>query len=126
MKSDGQEEQLRDAEGRRIKALLHHDIEALKELLHPAITYGHGSGLADTYDSYIEKLASGKMRYICGTSSISKISSLGSVGLVWALVTMEAQIGSDLVQINNAILGVWTMDAGQWRMVAHQPTRIPG
>jgi uncharacterized protein (TIGR02246 family) len=102
------------------------DFALLEKVLAPDLVYTHSTGAVDSRDSYIEKLRSGKSRYLKVDYSELKVRLLTpDIALTHCravIVTLqEGKEHSDRL----ALLHVFKKNGGQWQMVAHQSARLP-
>jgi len=121
--ASGAEQAVRQAEDRRIKALIDDDFATLDAALADDLTYGHSNGVVDTKASYMETLRSGKTKY----QTIERLPSVVRVYGDTAIVTGTATVGlrGQAAPFTLRYTLAYVMRDGQWRMVAWQSTRLP-
>ena len=119
----GAEQAVRQAEDRRIKAMIDDDFVTLDAVLADDLTYGHSNGVVDTKAAYMETLRSGKTKY----QTIERLPSVVRVYGETAIVTGTATLGlrGQAAPFTLRYTLVYVMRDGQWRMVAWQSTRLP-
>ena len=119
----GAEQAVRQAEDRRIKAMIDDDFATLDAVLADDLTYGHSNGVVDTKASYMETLRSGKTKY----QTIERLPSVVRVYGDSAIVTGTATVGlrGQAAPFTLRYTLAYVMRDGQWRMVAWQSTRLP-
>jgi hypothetical protein len=119
----GAEQAVRQAEDRRIKAMIDDDFGTLDAVLADDLTYVHSNGVVDTKASYMETLRSGKTKY----QTIERLPSVVRVYGNTAIVTGTATVGlrGQAAPFTLRYTLAYVMRDGQWRMVAWQSTRLP-
>ncbi|MBL8175946.1 MAG: nuclear transport factor 2 family protein [Bryobacterales bacterium] len=107
-----------------LKAVLGKDLAALDRMYTDDIVYAHASGVVDTKTSYLEKLKSGKQVYKSMEQRKVSVRLYGDSAVThsWMRVTGVNPQGpfDDKVMM----IHVWVQKNGQWRMAAHQTTRV--
>ncbi len=117
---------IRALERQRYAAMIAADIPTLDALLSENLLYTHSNASVDDKASYLEKVASKYFDYLELDHPEEQLVVTGSTVLV--LGRMEGRIimeGKTERRLNNRALTVWVEEAGQWKMVAFQPTPIP-
>jgi hypothetical protein len=112
----------RAAEVARSTAMAAGDLDALADLLHEDLRYGHASGLWDTKAEYLAKLAGGTLVYPAMTSTETGVLEADGLVLLWVEVDAEVITPAGQRHMHNASLTVWDVRGERPRMVAHQPT----
>jgi ketosteroid isomerase-like protein len=117
------EADVRATEDRRIKALIDDDFATLEAIFADDLTYTHSSSVLDTKAAYMAALRSGKSKYEAIERKPSTVRVYGDT----AIMTGEAQI-----KLRGQPAPFWlrytlmyVKQAGAWKMVAWQSTRIP-
>ncbi len=121
------ESAVRDADSRRIEAMVQGDAKALALLLAPDLTYTHSSGEVESREHFLETISSGRLDYVSVVPSGMQVRALGDRAAVVtgrADVKLLAQGGKE-----NALAlrftSVWLKNETGWQMVAWQSTRLP-
>jgi ketosteroid isomerase-like protein len=120
--SAGDESNVITQEARRMRAMLDRDLDVLETILDPDLVYGHGSGQADTRQSYCDRLRRGETVYRSGRSEVRQLIDLGKTVLMFARISMDAVIDGRTKAIDSSVLLVWREVTGSWRLIAHHPT----
>ena len=114
---------VRATEDRRIKALIDDDFATLDAIFAEELTYTHSNSILDTKAAYMAGLRSGKSKYEAIDRKPSAVRLYGET----AIMTGEAQI-----KLRGQPAPFWirytlmyVKQAGAWKMVAWQSTRIP-
>jgi hypothetical protein len=123
---DAVAQQISELENRRYQALTDADLATLEELLSPDLVYTHSDASSDTRQSYLDKVASKALIYGVIDHPVSSIVVRGDSALVFHDMRGEVQVGGATRALNSRSLAVWVREDGAWRLLAYQPTRIPG
>ena len=117
------EREVRQTEERRVKALVDDDFATLEAILADDLTYTHSNALVDTKASFMAALRSGKTKY----EALDRQPPLVRVYGDTAIMTGQASVGlrgrPDRLELRYTLL--YVRQAGAWRMVAWQSTRLP-
>ncbi|TGD71300.1 nuclear transport factor 2 family protein [Mangrovimicrobium sediminis] len=113
-------------EQQRCDALLAGDIEALSGLLSERLVFAHANTNYDDKASLLARMSSGNIVYNTLRISEPRVVDLGDTALLVSRLTAGVTVGGQDKAIDNWTLSVWTQEAGEWRLVAYQPTAIPG
>lgn len=113
-------------ESQRAKALLTADVDALAALLSDRLVFAHANGTYDDKASLLAKMGAGAIVYQSLDVSAQRVVDLGETALLVQRLTAAVTVGGRPRAIDNWTLSVWTREAGDWRLVAYQPTAIPG
>ena len=112
-------------EAKRCEALLAADLSALEPLLSERLAFGHANAVTDDKAQLLTKMASGNIVYQTLEVTVTRIIELGETVLLLSRLTAQVTVGGQEKLIDNQTLSVWVNEAGQWRLVAYQPTPIP-
>ena len=117
-------ETIAPSESAWVKAVIGRDTAALDRILTPDLIYAHASGVVDTKTSYIDKLKSGRQVYktLEQRKMSARLHGDTIVTHCWVHVTGTNPQGAfdDKVMM----MHVWVKHGGQWRLAAHQTTRV--
>ena len=117
------ERAVRQTEERRINALIGDDFATLEAILADDLTYTHSNALVDTKASFMAALRSGKAKYEAFDRQPPLVRVYGDT----AILTGQASVGlrgrSGRLELRYTLL--YVRQAGAWRMVAWQSTRLP-
>jgi ketosteroid isomerase-like protein len=119
-------EQVLAREAQRCAALLAADIESLADLLSERLVFAHANATYEDKSSLLAKMGSGNIVYRTLDVSGQRVIDLGDTALLVSRLTASVTVGGQPRAIDNWTLSVWTLEAGRWRLVAYQPTAIPG
>lgn len=117
--------EIRKAEQAWIAALGKNDIAGVGQFLADDIVYTHSTGLVENKAKYLAKLKTGEQRYSNMTYSDEKLRIYGDTGVFTAQVRMEGSTKGVPFDNRLRIIHVWARQGGNWKLVAHQTTRLP-
>ncbi|MDH7500655.1 MAG: nuclear transport factor 2 family protein [candidate division NC10 bacterium] len=118
-------DEIRQVEQRWMAGIMSKDQKALEEILSPDLIYTHSSGVVESKAEYISSVCGGSLRYDSVTYEAPVIRIFGITGVMAAKATMVGMNKGQPFNAQMRILHVWVKEAGEWRLVAHQTTRIP-
>lgn len=124
---DPAESELRDADAKRIAAMVQGDTKALAPLLAPNLTYVHSSGELEDREHFLETIGSGRLDYVSMTPSDVLVRFLWDKA---AVITGKADVklvaGGKENAVSLRFTSVWVRSVeGAWQMAAWQSTRLP-
>ena len=122
--SSNNSDHILEQDSRRIKALLNGDIKTLQSLVHPDLIYTHSSARQDTYDSYIQGIASGNTTY--RSIERAEVRTL-SVPCGWILdgqVELEVVISGVEKKMRNRFLAFWLCQNNETRLLSWASTKM--
>ncbi|WP_159912643.1 nuclear transport factor 2 family protein [Pantoea sp. 18069] len=111
---------LRAAEESRRQAMLAADTQRLSELLSQQLVYVHSNGGRDNRDSYLDKLASGRLRYATLEFAAPQIRLIGRAGMVHSLMRATVLRDGGQHAVASSTLAVWEHGATGWTLLAVQ------
>lgn len=114
---------IRALEQQRRMAMLAADTQALEALFDEGLLYIHSTGGRDSRASYLEKLASGAMRYETVTLDVIDIVARERFALLSGAMTATVRIAGAkpaVLDIASRYEAVWIRSADGWRVVAMQ------
>jgi ketosteroid isomerase-like protein len=118
------EDAIRRLEEERYDAVLRGDVAAFAACCHPELLYTHSTGITDTLDSYLGKLA-GYYVYHSIDHPITRIVISGDVALVLGEMNADITAGGIEKRLHNLSLAVWTRAGDTWKFLAYHPTPLP-
>ena len=118
------------AEEQRRQAMLSGDIAALEELLSEGLVYVHSTGGRDTKTTYLDKMASGSLKYVTLSFEDLQVHAAGPGEMVTGRMSAEVIIGGQSKAVRSLFLTVWMPELGaegrqRMRMLAYQGTSGP-
>ena len=118
------------AEEQRRQAMLSGDIATLEALLSEGLVYVHSTGGRDTKTSYLDKMASGSLKYLTLSFEDLQVHAAGPGEMVTGRMSAEVIIGGQSKAVLSLFLTVWMPVLGadgqqRLRMLAYQGTSGP-
>ena len=109
-----------------VAALRANDLGGLEKLLSANLVYTHSTGIVENRAEYLGKLKSGDQKYANVEYSDVKTQDFGQAALLSATVRMTGATKGVPFDNKLKMLHVWAKEKdGNWRLVAHQTTRLP-
>ncbi|CUJ39048.1 Uncharacterised protein [Achromobacter xylosoxidans] len=108
---------------RRIQALLDSDAQALRSLVHPDLIYTHSSSRQDTFNSYIDGVASGRMKYRSITRSAVRVRPVPCGGVLEGVVDLDITMAGVDQTMRNRFMAFWFLENGAGRLLSWASTR---
>jgi hypothetical protein len=109
----------------RFEFMVQGDTTLLERLLAEDLTYVHSTGVVDTKASFLQSLASGKLRYLALTPSEIAVRLLGTAA---AVVTGRADIkvvaNGKEISFPARFTSVYAKHHGRWLLAAWQSTTV--
>src|SRR5215468_8760299 len=102
-------------------AAVKQDAAGLKRFMADDLQYAHAGGQTQNRDQYIAAVTSGPARYESFTFSDVKVVVYGKAAVMTGFVDVK-MAGQDVFRVRT--LQVYTESNGQWKMAAHQSTRL--
>lgn len=106
------------------EALLASDVAALDRIYAPSIVYTHSNGAVDNKENYIANIRSGATKYQTLVRDDIKVQVFGASAIVTCHWKVQTMARGTLINTDARYLHVYVREHGQWRMVAHQSTKI--
>ena len=122
--SDAEREAVLRVEQEWQQALVNADVKALDRIYVDSMIYTHSNGSVDDKASYIAKIKSGDSVYKSMTRDDIKVQIFGDAAIVTCHWRVNSVSGTTVNNTNARYLHFYTKQKGQWRMVAHQATKI--
>ncbi len=101
------------------------DRAGLEAVLHKELVYFHSSGAADTKDSYIASIFSGKSSYVSIEAAEMQTRVYGKTGIntgIINLVNLNAEGKETPLKLR--FTDVFVFEDGRWQMVSWQSTKL--
>ncbi|MCZ4587536.1 nuclear transport factor 2 family protein [Rhodococcus opacus] len=114
---------VRQAEKRRVQAMIDADIETLDVLLSPRLVYGHSNAATDSKSEYLANIRDGVFDYQTIEHSEDTMEFAAGAVVVFGRMQATARLSGAPITIDNATLTVWVNEGTGWQMLAHQPTK---
>jgi hypothetical protein len=109
----------------RFVAMIRRDVAALDRLLAKDLTYIHTTGLLESKSDFLESVASGLVLYRAIRPYDLHVRRYGEVAIVTGSSRMDITTGDVELAFTIRFTDVYLLDAGHWRQMAWQSTRLP-
>ena len=119
------EQEVREADARRLRAMVAVDIPALESILADDMTYTHANAWTQKKTEFIGTIKSGATKYESVATEDVKVRVYGTVALMTGRAAVKAKSDGKDIDVQLRYLDVYVKQQDQWRMVAWQSTRIP-
>ncbi len=108
------------------RAMLAHDLAALDDLLADDVVYVHSTGLAETKRQFLDGVRDGLYEYERVRPVSETIHASGDMASVYTTLDfMGGERGRPHPPVTLITTLVWVCQAGTWRMLLRQATRVP-
>ena len=104
-------------------AVLAQDTDALIELLHDDLTYGHSDGHVEGKKDFIRKLGDGTYRFLTMDLSNEAVIEHDSLAIVRHELDAETNDEGNRGEAHLYVLLVWNLENGRWRLIARQAVK---
>lgn len=101
------------------------DYATLDTILHPDLIYTHSAGTIENKEVFFGSLKSGALKYESFEYESTTVNAYGDSAVISSKVRMKGLSGGRPFEVHAAIMHVWVKQAGSWKLVAHQATRLP-
>lgn len=119
------EDDIRAADQRWATAVKGGDTAALERMYTSGLIYAHATGKVEDKAQYIERLKSGKQKYNDVIIENSKVVAYGDSAVSHSTVRTIGTNDSGPFNDHVMMMHVWVKQNGQWRLAAHQTTKVP-
>lgn len=119
------EDEIRQADLRWAAAVKNRDTAGLEKIYTPGLIYAHATGAVEDKAKYIERLKSGKQRYDSVQIESTKIVPYGDSAVSHSIVRTIGVNDKGPFNDHVMMMHVWVKQRGEWKLAAHQTTKIP-
>jgi ketosteroid isomerase-like protein len=105
-------------------ALMKADTAALDKLYADSLVYTHSSGSVDDKPTYIANIKSGKSKYEMVELGDFKVHVYGDTAVSFTTGKLRVLTGGQTLNNTLKIIHVYVKQGKDWRLVAHQTTRV--
>jgi len=121
------EQEVRDAESKLYRAMIANDGAALADLCSEDLVYVHSTAVPETKAEWLAGCARKLYDYKEIKSRGVTIKVSGDMAAMHGIVDMSvATDGRPVELLHLQFVLIWVREAGQWRLMLRQTTRIPG
>ena len=118
------EQEVRELELRRFKALTDQDTAALDQILSDGLTYTHSSAHVDTKATYIALIRSGELKYVSIVPDELKVRVYGNAAVITGRAEFKSESHGQAATMQLRFTDTYVRQNGRWQMVAWESTRI--
>lgn len=117
---------LQAADDARLAAMKSGNREALQAIFSDELHYAHSTGDLDTKTSFVDKLSSGKTKYVIMDYEKREFSlAAPGVALMTGRLHIRAVSGENTTDSVLGFLAAWRLEKGEWRFLAWQSCKVP-
>jgi ketosteroid isomerase-like protein len=117
---------IEDAVATLYRAMLAHDLAALEGLLAEDTVYVHSTGIAETRQTFLDGVRDGLYEYERVRPEAQRVIISGDMAMVYAVLDFVGGARERPHAPTRLITTlIWKRQAGSWRMILRQATRIP-
>jgi uncharacterized protein YciI len=120
----GAEQEIRELEARRFKAMTDQDTAALDRLLSDDLTYTHSSARVDSKAQFISSIRSGELKYLSIVPDDLKVRVYGNTAVVTGRAAIKVENHDRPTTMELRFTDTYVLQGGGWQMVAWESTRI--
>lgn len=125
MNADSIADQVLAADEARYQALYAQDANALSPTLHEDYLHTHANGNTDTKNSFLESIRAAKYRFVRAERSVQRVRTAGHAAILSGITKTTIEVGKEMKTMHNAFVTVWVADAGTWKLLHWQATKMP-
>lgn len=115
---------LQKAEKAWAQAVAKQDLKSVGGMLSDKLIYAHSTGIVESKDEYLGKMKSGSQKYTAITHEGMKIVEHGDTAVVHSTVRMQGSTKGEPFDNKLMMIHVWVKEGGNWKLAAHQTTRL--
>jgi ketosteroid isomerase-like protein len=122
--NDRAEQEVRQADAGRIKAMLASDVAALDRILADDLVYTHSTGAVDDKKQYLASIKSGDLTYLAYEPLEAKIRVYGNVAIINGRAQVKARSKGQDTSALLRYTAVYVKRDGRWQFASWQSTRL--
>jgi ketosteroid isomerase-like protein len=119
------EDEIRAADRRWAAAVKDRDTVALERVYTSGLIYAHATGKVEDKSQYIDRLTSGKQKYTDVIIESTKVVVYGDSAISHSIVRTIGTNDNGRFNDHVMMMHVWVKQRSEWRLAAHQTTKIP-
>lgn len=100
------------------------DFAALDKIYANDLLYAHSTGNVENKQQYMDRLKSGKQRYEKINFEKLQVFPHGDTAVVHGILRMAGVSNGEPFNHHIMLMHVWVKKGAEWKLVAHQTTRI--
>jgi ketosteroid isomerase-like protein len=113
------------AEKKWAASVVARDVAALDAIYSDDLIYAHSTGIIENKSEYMTRLKTGAQRYDAVTHNKITVRMHGDAAIAHCLMRMTGLSNQRPFDDKIMMIHVWSKKNGQWRLVAHQTTKLP-
>lgn len=106
-------------------AVVKADTAALEKIFDETLVYTHSSGVVDDKSKYISNIKTGYTKYEEVTFEDYKVKLYGNTAISYTTAKIRAVSNGNPVNNHLKMIHIYVKRGKDWKMVAHQATRLP-
>ncbi|MEO1010132.1 MAG: nuclear transport factor 2 family protein [Bacteroidota bacterium] len=106
------------------EALVHPEMEKLKQITSKDLTYGHSSGTLENQSEFIDALLNGSFHFLSITTSQDRIALYGDTAVARHIMTAKGTNKGEGVDVHIGIMLVFKKEDGRTLLLARQAYKI--
>jgi len=118
------EDEIRNAEKSWAAAVTSADYSALEKILADQLIYAHSTGAIESKSEYAGRLRSGAQNYDAIDYMGTTVRGYGDAAVAHSRVRMKGTSNGRPFNDQLMMLHLWVKRGGQWRLAAHQTTKL--
>lgn len=120
------QEEVRDADARRVMATIAGDADRVAAFLSDDLRYGHADGRVQTKEDFLAAVRSNRVRYEAYDYEEMQIDRASDdVAIITGRVSLRARTPEQHVAFRLLFLAVWRNESGNWRLLSYQSAQLP-
>lgn len=122
--SDNITQEILEADEARYRALYAQNLTMLEAMLHDDYVHTHANGKVDDKQKFLASVKTAKYRFVRADRIDQKVRVLAGAALLSGRTNTTIEVGAEVKTMHNAFVTAWTFDAGHWRLLHWQATKI--
>jgi len=118
------EQEVQQAERDWATSVMAKDVAKLGEIYHDRLLYAHSTGVVETKSEYMGKLEAGTTVYEVVEHAEMRVLPYGDMAMAHSRLHMKGVSADGPFDNLFMTIHVWVNEGGQWRLAAHQTTRL--
>jgi ketosteroid isomerase-like protein len=100
------------------------DFDTLEKVLSEDVIYAHSTGVIESKSQYLGKLKGGTQKYEVIDHKKTTVKPFGDAAAAHSIVVMQGTNANGPFDHRLMMMHLWVKKDGQWRLAAHQTTRL--
>ena len=108
-----------------IKAMEDGDLNVLRDIAAPQLSYGHSGGKVETKEEFIQPFATGASDFVRIKISEQTIDVINKTAIVRHTLEGDTNDNNKPGHVKLKVMTVWQKIKGQWKLLARQAVKAP-